>query len=149
MLNEKSVGAVVFRMSSYEPLFLLLHYGAGHWDFPKGHMEKGETENETLLRELREETALTDVSLIPGFRRHSRYFFTRDGKTVFKEVSLYLLEAKGGGVKISFEHKAFKWLPFAKALRLTTFKNSKEILRKANEFLKAQGSAPLAKQEKD
>ncbi|MCX6798480.1 MAG: NUDIX domain-containing protein, partial [Candidatus Diapherotrites archaeon] len=68
MPHELSIGAVLFKRDSREPLFLLLHYAAGHWDFPKGHVEKGETERETLLREVREETGLIDVQLLQGFR---------------------------------------------------------------------------------
>ncbi|MDZ4384915.1 MAG: NUDIX domain-containing protein, partial [Candidatus Moranbacteria bacterium] len=61
---EKSVGAVVFRKKETGGKeFLLLHYPSGHWDFPKGHIESGETEEGTLRREVEEETGLKDLKL--------------------------------------------------------------------------------------
>ena len=135
MPKEKSVGAVAFRVGEEEPLFLLLHYGAGHWDFPKGHVEPGETEPQTMLRELEEETGITEVDVVEGFRKPTSYFFRSGGETVFKEVVFYLLESKTEKVRISHEHKGFKWLPFGDALRLITYKNSKDVLSAANDFL--------------
>lgn len=54
MKKEKSAGAVIIN----DKKVLLLHYSSGHWDFPKGHIEKGETELETAKREVKEETGL-------------------------------------------------------------------------------------------
>lgn len=71
--HEKSCGAVVFRNSAGGPAFLLIrHVNGGHWAFPKGHMEPGESEEETAIREIREETGLS-VRLDTGFRRAVRY----------------------------------------------------------------------------
>ena len=134
MVKEKSVGAVVFRKAN-NPEFLLLHYNAGHWGFPKGHVEGNETEKQTMLREVEEETGLKDLEVLPGFRQYTKYFFRRGEETVFKEVVFYLLEAREGKVKISFEHKAFEWLCFEKALQRLTFKNTKGVLQKAQSLL--------------
>ena len=57
MEHEKSCGAVIFRVGNATK-YLLLHYEAGHWDFVKGHSEKGESEEETVRREILEETGL-------------------------------------------------------------------------------------------
>ena len=135
MPKEKSVGCVLFRFENNEPKFLLLHYKAGHWGFPKGHVEAGETEKETLLRELREETSLTDVQIVPGFKQQTSYFFKgRDG-TTFKEVVFYLLESNTGRVRLSHEHTGFQWLPFEKAVKKLSFKNTKNVLSRARDFL--------------
>ena len=68
MKKEKSCGAVVYRMEDGSPEILLIkHRNGGHWAFPKGHVEKNETESETALREIQEETGLA-VDLDTGFR---------------------------------------------------------------------------------
>ncbi len=135
MPKEKSVGAVVFRQQDNEPLFLLLHYDAGHWDFPKGHVEAGETEQQTLLREVQEETGLEKLELLHGFKQQTSYFFRREGQTIFKEVVFYLVETREEKIELSSEHRGFQWLPFEQAAKKITFKNSRNVLLKAKQFL--------------
>ncbi|MBI4018049.1 MAG: NUDIX domain-containing protein [Candidatus Aenigmarchaeota archaeon] len=131
---ERSRGAVIFRKSGRKILYLLLHYESGHWDFVKGHVEKGESDEETVKREAKEETQL-DVTVLPGFRKRITYFFRSEGRTVMKEVIFYIAEAKKSGIKLSFEHRGSKWLPFKEAMEKITYKNSKAVLEKANKFL--------------
>jgi len=138
---EKSAGAVVFRKEGNKIYYLLLHYPSGtrtprnYWDFPKGHIERGEKEIETVKREVKEETGLEDIKFIEGFKKWVKYFFRFQGKTVFKIVIFYLVETKNKNVKISFEHIGYKWLPYEEALEQLLFKNAKEILKKANDYL--------------
>ena len=75
MPKEKSAGAIIYRMENGVPYFLLLHYFSGHWEFPKGHIEQGETEEETVERETFEETGINDLKIIPGFKKYIKYFF--------------------------------------------------------------------------
>jgi bis(5'-nucleosidyl)-tetraphosphatase len=138
MLNEKSCGAVVYVKNS-EVKYLLLQYEAGHWDFVKGNVEEGESEQETTLRELREETGIADAQFISGFKEKISYFYKRQGATVYKEVVFFLMEAKNTDVKLSFEHIAFDWLTYDEAMKKLTFKNAKDVLQRAREFLKKQG----------
>lgn len=135
MPKEKSVGAVIFRRERDETLFLLLHYDAGHWDFPKGHMEQNETEQQTLLREVQEETGLEKLELLHGFKQQTSYFFRREGRAIFKEVVFYLVETREEKIKLSSEHKGFQWMPFEQAAKKITFKNSRSVLLKAKQFL--------------
>ena len=65
--------------------FLLLHYASGHWDFPKGNVEAGETEVETVKREIFEETGITDIRFAEGFVQPIFYSYKRDGGLVHKE----------------------------------------------------------------
>lgn len=136
MREEKSSGAIVFHRSNSEPQFLLLHYGKGHWGFPKGHLEKGETEKQALLRELREETSISNANIVYGFREEIEYFFKQKGDLISKTVSFYLVESHSKKVTLSSEHSEFKWLPLKKALEQLTFENTRRILRKAHSFLK-------------
>ena len=134
MPKEISAGAVVFRQNK-EVKYLLLNYEAGHWDFPKGHIEKGEEEKETVKREVEEETGISKISFIEGFKEKIKYFYRREGQTIYKEVVFYLVETKESKIKISFEHIGYEWLAYEDALKQLTFKNAKEILKKAHSFL--------------
>jgi len=138
---ERSAGAVIFRRENNKIYYLLLHYPSNakapkeYWDFPKGHIEKGENLEETTKREVEEETGLKDLKLIEGFKEWIKYFFKFKGKNVFKIVTFLLAETKTKEVKVSFEHVGYEWLPYEKALEQLSFKNAKEILKKANNFL--------------
>ena len=143
---EKSAGAVIFRKERGEIFYLLLHYRMRHWDLPKGHIERGEKLEEAAAREVKEETGISDIKFIPGFKETIKYFYKlegpsagRQGKTVFKIVVFFLAQTKTKRVKISYEHQGFKWLSYEKALEQLTFNNAKEILKKANDFLSRKG----------
>jgi bis(5'-nucleosidyl)-tetraphosphatase len=136
MLNEKSCGAVVYAKNNSEVKYLLLQYEAGHWDFVKGNVEEGESEQQTAVRELKEETGIDDASFVDGFREKISYFYKRQGATVYKEVVFFLMAAKNTNVMLSFEHVAFDWLPYDDAMKKLTFKNAKNVLQRAREFLK-------------
>lgn len=139
---EKSAGAVIFREQEGKIYYLLLHYEARHWDFPKGHIEKGEKPEESAKREIEEETGIKDIEFIPGFKETAKYFYKRDGslpagrqEIFFKTVVFFLAQTKTKKVEISYEHQGFKWLSYEKALKQLTFDNAKKILKKANDFL--------------
>ncbi len=141
-MEERSAGAILFKDHGNERRYLLLKYPAGHWDFPKGNIELGESEGDTVLREVREETGLDDVRLIDGFRRKIEYYYRRGGKPVHKEVVFLLAETKVEKVKISFEHQDYAWFGFKKALEKVTYDNSKRLLSQAQRYL--DGSASQA-----
>ena len=131
---EKSCGAVIFRRNGANK-YLLLHYEGGHWDFVKGHVEKDETEKETVLRETDEEAGITDLKFIEGYREAISYYYRRAGRTVRKDVVFYLLETKTEQVRLSREHVGFDWLTFDRAMERLTYKNAKDALQKAHDFI--------------
>jgi 8-oxo-dGTP pyrophosphatase MutT (NUDIX family) len=136
MPSEKSCGAVIFKRNA-EMKYLLLHYEGGHWDFVKGHVEQNETEKDTVLRETEEEVGITELSFIEGYRQPISYYYRRAGKTVFKEVIFYLLESKIDAVRLSREHVGFDWMSFDRAYERLTYKNAKNTLRKAHDYLES------------
>src|SRR3990172_6316925 len=138
MQREKSCGAVVFVKNS-DVNYLLLRYAAGHWDFVKGNVEQNETEKDTVLRELREETGIVATQTIEGFRERIEYYYRRQGETIRKDVVFYIIEAQGKKVELSFEHIGFDWLNYQGAMEKLTFKNAKDVLQKARAFLQTQG----------
>jgi len=138
VFREKSCGAVVYLKDS-EVKYLLLHYEAGHWDFVKGNVEPNETEQETVIRELREETGITDAKFIEDFKEKIDYFYRRQGTTIHKEVIFYLMETHTETVKISYEHIGYIWLNYQQAMEKLTFKNAKDVLQKAHKLMKARG----------
>ena len=138
----------MYRLENGTPHYLLLHYPSGHWEFPKGHIEGKESEEETVVREIKEETGIEDLRIIPGFKKYIKYFFRqykesvseadrRAGKTtwIFKLVAFFVAETKTKDVKISSEHTGFLWLPIKEAIEKTTFKNSKKLLKEASDFI--------------
>ena len=134
MINEKSAGVIIF-IKEKEIKYLLLHYGLGHWEFVKGKIENNENDKETIIREAKEEVNIEDLKFIPGFKEKIQFFYKKDKELVKKEVIYYLAETKTKEVKLSFEHINYKWLNYEEALKQLTFKNSKEILKKAHEML--------------
>lgn len=144
---EKSAGAVIFRKEGGKNFYLLLHYPSSsritkkeYWGFPKGHIEKGEELEATAKREIEEETGLRDIKFINGFSEWEKYFFVSDGKKIFKIVTFLLAETKTKKIKISWEHLGFKWFSYEEAIKKLIFKNAKEILKKANEFLSKENT---------
>ncbi len=132
---EKSCGAVIFRLEDGSRLYLLLHYEEGHWDFPKGHVEQGESEEQTVRREVEEETGIAELHFEPLFRERISYFFKRNGKSVPKEAVFFLAMAQKKEVRLSNEHIGFVWLPYESALKKITYRNAKELLGKAEKAL--------------
>jgi bis(5'-nucleosidyl)-tetraphosphatase len=142
---EKSAGAVIFRKENHKIYYLLLNYPAishraekDYWDFPKGHIEKGENLEDTVKREVFEETGLKDLKILPGFKETIKYFFRFQGKNVLKFVTFLLAETTEKEVQISSEHRGYEWLTFEKALKRLTFENAKEILKKAHQFVEKE-----------
>lgn len=105
-LRRRSCGVVPFRTVNGEREFLILLQSNNCWSFPKGHMDAGESEEETSLRELREETGLT-ARLVPEARVELGYDVR---PLVRKEVVLFLGEVHGEPVLQEGEIRAHRWV---------------------------------------
>lgn len=136
MKKEKSAGIILYSLTKGQREYLLLHYPSGHFDFPKGHMEGQETEQEAAKRELEEETGIQNFELIPGYRESIEYTFSVNKKVIQKEVVFFVGKTSETQVKISHEHQGFVWLPYEQALQKLTFDNAKNLIKKAEQHLK-------------
>lgn len=142
-VRERSAGAVVFRTAPEGRLYLLLRYGAGHWGFPKGHLEANETEVEAAIREIEEETGIPRARLRfhDGFRGRTDYKFRRGRTLVEKGVDFFLVESEVPDVRLSHEHTDYAWLTYKEALKRLTFEGPRRALRNAEAFLTARREA--------
>jgi 8-oxo-dGTP pyrophosphatase MutT (NUDIX family) len=138
MKEEISSGIIIFRNKG-KIEFLFLKRREGFLDMPKGHIEKGESELIAAKREALEETGLT-VNLLEGFRELQEYWYTYEGEKIWKKVSLYLGNVSDNSeVHISQEHTGFVWLSLDESMKSLSFQNQKEIIRKAYDFIIANG----------
>jgi len=134
-LEEFSAGIVLFREQDGKRKYLLLHYPSGHWDFAKGHLEAGESEMQAAIRELEEETGVSQVKVLDGFCEPIIYFFKRQGKLIKKTVTFFLGHTDSQEIKVSHEHQGYLWLDYPTSLAKITFENAREILRRSENFL--------------
>lgn len=132
MKKEKSCGAVVWRLRDGHREYLIEHMKKGHLSIPKGHVEAGETEEQTALREIREETNL-EVRLDTRFRHVVTYSPSAD---VIKDVVFFTAEALPGPmVNQEAEVSALSWMPYEEAVAAVTYPTDKETLEQAHAWL--------------
>ncbi len=132
-LYEKSCGAVIYRRHSGNVEYLLIKNRKGNnWGFPKGHMEVHESERQTALREVKEETGLS-VHLKDGFRTISEYH--PKGK-ITKQVIFFLAEMPEEDVVIQpSEIERFIWADYSLAVKTFRFNNDKKVLSQAKNWI--------------
>jgi 8-oxo-dGTP pyrophosphatase MutT (NUDIX family) len=151
MLKEKSVGIILYRIDKQEGIqYLMLYLRGDYWNFPKGHLEEGESEVEGAVRELSEETGIKDAKIIDGWRQQTQFLFkekhgTKAGEFIRKDLVLYLAELpigqhvnllvnEGEGEKVN----GYAWLPFKVASKYLKFKDIKSILAEAESFISSK-----------
>lgn len=123
MKFEKSCGCIIIENSKV----LLIKQIKGIWGFPKGHVEKDETELETAIREVKEETNI-DVEVQEDKRYTMNY---KTDKGADKEVVLFLAKKIGGDIKPQeSEVSVIEWLDFDEAIKKISYENTKELFRK-------------------
>lgn len=131
-----SAGGVVFSIFPEDIKFLLLKHQRGHWGFPKGHRESGESTKFAALREIREETGVLNFEVLERLDYELRYQVFEDGKRRPKKVTLYLVRIPyPPNIEISSEHTNFKWVT-AEELNEFLHDNAKPAITEALERIK-------------
>ncbi len=123
--KEKCCGCIIIENNK---VLLVYEKNRNFWGFPKGHMEKGENEIETALREVKEEVGL-DVEIIDKEKRYILNYIIRD--EIDKTTVLYLAIPKNKEIVMQeSEIEKVKWCDFEEASETLTFDNSKEVFKK-------------------
>ncbi|MGA8083750.1 MAG: NUDIX domain-containing protein [Candidatus Nitrosopolaris sp.] len=133
MFDEYSAGAILFSLNenSGRIEYLLLRHTLAHWEFPKGNIEFGEDGFETARREIYEETGINDIEFIKDFESNIEYYFNRSDKLVHKLVIFYMARTNTRNIILSSEHDAFAWKEYNEAINQLTYKNARDLLKKA------------------
>lgn len=144
-VEERSAGGVVVRVRGGEHHVLLIKDPYRKWGLPKGHLEEGEGSSEAALREVTEETGLTDLTLGPELGEIDWTFRAR-GKMVHKYCRFFLMSAPAGTAQpeVSEGITACRWLPLDQAIRMVAYENARQILERAADRLAGAGYDPAA-----
>lgn len=135
MKKEKSCGAVIYSFDSQNNIvYLVQHMRLGHISMCKGHVEGDETEKETALREIKEETGL-DVDLDMNFRHKITY---EPFPGIIKDVHFFVAYSKRQDAKDLHDDEVTyqEWLPYEKTYDILTHDSDKETLKEANIYIK-------------
>jgi bis(5'-nucleosidyl)-tetraphosphatase len=142
MNKEFSAGAVIFKREGDKILFLVIYSKRNNiWGFPKGHLERGETEEQAALREIEEEVGLENLYFIDGFREKVMYETISKrlpfkSEKIEKYVTYFLCETKNQDIIVdNKEVTDYKFLPLDKAEQMIKFRNLAILLRRAYDFL--------------
>ena len=136
--KEKSVGAIIYYIDENDQYQFLVqqHVNGKHWAYAKGHVEGDENEEETALREIEEETAITAIQLDTNFRESTCYMPTEDTE---KEVVYFLAKTNEQAAKArkrqTIEVIDIVFLPYDQAVERVSYPNDKTILKKAYHYL--------------
>lgn len=132
MKFEKSCGICVFKDDNV----LLVHHNLGHWGLPKGHVELNETEEETAIRETKEETNI-DAKIIEGFREVITY---SPKENVMKDVVFFVgTPLSDNIIGQECEVQEVKYVSVDEALELIPMENQCNVIKDAYEFYKKRG----------
>lgn len=138
MPTEQCYGVIVVYKGEKENLFLILQQSNsdGWWTFPKGHHEGTETPKQTALRELEEETGITEIELLDTPLVYEEYGITRNGEKRLKVNEHFIGFVKDMKVKIQADEiYAYKWVTYDEACLVFTNSTRKETIAKAQEYL--------------
>ena len=131
-MKEKSCGCIIFKYDDEKLLFLVIKQTLGHFSFPKGHVEESDSEKDTALREVKEETGF-DISFVGDFREVITYS-PKPG--VLKDVVFFLGNVIDGVMTPQEDEVSLiEWLSYEDALKVVTFDDDKNVLKKAYKYI--------------
>jgi len=126
--SDMSYGIVPLQKRGGVLKVLLVHHIAGHWSFPKGHREGGESERETACRELEEETGLYVEKFLDLPPLEETYIFHHAGKRIEKKVRYFVALVSGKEYPQLDELFGCDWFEFDAAGEKLTFSNTRDLL---------------------
>ena len=141
MKKEKSCGCIIFDKASHSQVLIVYEKGPRFWGFPKGHIEEGETEEQTALREVKEEVGI-DVKILDEKYRYEINYIIKD-KQIDKTSVFYLAETVDENITTKNQETEIedsKWVTVEEAFDILTFDNNKKVLRKAWKDIKKKGN---------
>lgn len=131
-MKAKSCGIIPFIREDDQLKFLIIKHQVGHWSFPKGTQEPGETDLETAKREFIEETGIGDVTIFPDNNFIEKYSITKDGIEIDKEVVYFLGEVPIVNVNIQLkEISEYRWLQYPEAVEQLTHPETVRVFKEA------------------
>jgi len=134
--RDESFGIIPVKKEQAEFRYLVIQHRGGHWGFPKGHAEPGETPIQTATRELKEETGLSVVRVLDSPPLVESYQFRRRHMLIRKEVLFFLAEVEGSLALQEKEIAAARWCDLQEAWQLLSFAGGKKLLEEASAVLR-------------
>lgn len=129
--REFSAGGIVILKMEEGIKVLLIKDRYGHWTWPKGNIEKGESSKEAAIREIKEEVGIENIKIIEKLGQ-VQYFYRLKGALRLKTVYLYICETKDSNLKTQkLELEDAKWFIPQEAIKRIEYKGAKDLLEKA------------------
>lgn len=141
--QELSAGGVVYRRTESSAQVLICRTSTTHtWVIPKGLVDRGETNEQAAIREVREETGIT-ARIVEPLDPPEHYIYTRNGVRIFKTVHYYLMEYVSG-TEADHDHEMddVSWLSFSAAIDMVTYDSARSVLERARRKVTQTKAAP-------
>lgn len=137
--RDEAFGIVPILPTNGTHQFLLIQHHAGHWGFPKGHADPGESALQAACREFVEETGIADYTVIEGVSFSEQYPFTRSGRKFEKTVIYFPAWVESMTVHCQEkEIQAYAWADYEQAIAQLSFDGAKQVLRDVQKYLQSR-----------
>lgn len=133
MPQEYSIGLIVH----FDREFLLLKHIDGYWKFLKGPANLIESKDDNVRKIALNLINLQGIFIVKDFKGAESYFYMKDGKIIHKEVEYVLVQTPDKNIFPSTDYIDYKWLPFEQAINLLQFKETKNLIKQAYDYLRS------------